>query len=479
MLEELRRRWAALEEQRNGLLAEGDALVKAAETESRSMTPDEDGRFSAAVDEVRSIVAAQTELLAQIDQLEAAERATERAQQAAPFNVNTRLSADPYKQEIRWGAPKSEVRAIAERVLEVERSLTPEQQERALDLVARLDGPSHVITRRMLATGTPEYRSAFGKAAVGLGLTLTGAESAALERAASLTDASGGFAVPFVLDPTIIDTGNGSVNPFRMISRVEQTIGDNWQGVSSAGVTASWDAEAAEVSDDAPTLAQPAVPPHKASAFVPFSIEIGQDWQGMETEIRRMIFTAKDDLEAVAFATGTGSGQPTGIVTALVAGAGTVPLITSSTAEQFTAPDIYKMHNAIPSKFEPRASWVANKSIYNLVRQFDSNGGSALWERIGAGRPPELMGYPAYEASAIDGTFDATATATNYVLILGDFSNYVIVDRIGLQFELVPMLLATANNRPNGQRGIYAHWRVGADSVNDNAFRLLNLATTA
>jgi len=33
--------------------------------------------------------------------------------------------------------------------------------------------------------------------------------------------------------------------------------------------------------------------------------------------------------------------------------------------------------------------------------------------------------------------------------------------------------------RPTGQRGVLMWFRTGSDSVNDNAFRLLNVATTA
>ena len=32
---------------------------------------------------------------------------------------------------------------------------------------------------------------------------------------------------------------------------------------------------------------------------------------------------------------------------------------------------------------------------------------------------------------------------------------------------------------PPGQRGWYCYWRVGADSVNDDAFRLMSIPTTA
>ena len=39
--------------------------------------------------------------------------------------------------------------------------------------------------------------------------------------------------------------------------------------------------------------------------------------------------------------------------------------------------------------------------------------------------------------------------------------------------ELVPHLFHTDNNRPSGQRGWFAHARIGGNSVNDLGFRLL------
>ena len=73
----------------------------------------------------------------------------------------------------------------------------------------------------------------------------------------------------------------------------------------------------------------------------------------------------------------------------------------------------------------------------------------------------------------MDGVINAGAT--NNVLIFGDFSNYVIADRVGMTVETIPHLFATANNRPTGQRGFYAFYRLGADSVNDGAFSMLDV----
>src|SRR5690606_5534720 len=123
--------------------------------------------------------------------------------------------------------------------------------------------------------------------------------------------------------------------------------------------------------------------------------------------------------------------------------------------------------------------WLANRSIYNKVRQLDTAGGANLWVRLDAATPPELIGYPAHEASAMDGTINPAVTETNLVLLFGDFSKFLIVDRVGMDVELIPHLFGAANRFPTGQRGIYAVWRNSSKILADNAFRLLKVTTSA
>jgi len=345
----------------------------------------------------------------------------------------------------------------------------------ATDIIEKWDDGDARIARHCLATSSPEYLRAWSKVAAGKGHMITPDEQRALERAMSLTDSAGGYLVPFQLDPTVIITANGSRNQIRQVARQVVATGDVWNGVSSGAVSWSWDAEGTQVSDDTTTFAQPTVPIHKAAGFVPISIEALEDEANVTQEVARLLAFGRDTLEAAAFTTGSGSGQPTGIVTALAGGSSEVA---PTTAETFAAADIYKLDNALPARYRAGASWLANRAIYNLVRQFDTGGGAQMWERIGSDVPPELLGRPALEAEDMDGTFDAAATANNYLAVYGDFSNYVIADRVGMTVEFIPHLVG-ANQRPTGQRGWYAYYRVGADSVNDAAFRLLNLATAA
>jgi HK97 family phage major capsid protein len=362
----------------------------------------------------------------------------------------------------------------------VEEGRAKEQVER---LREKFDGDDGRFSRYLVATDNPAYKRAFPKLLSATPTALSREEIAAVgqvqaaARSLSLTGASGGFAVPFTLDPTIIPTSNHAVNPFRAIARVEQIVTDDWNGVTSAGVSASWDAEGAEVSDDSPTLAQPSVSVHKAAAFVPFSIEIGQDWSGLQAEMAAAIQDAKDELEATAFANGTGSGQPQGITV------GATATIAEASGGTFAAADVYALETALPPRFRPMASFVANRAQYQRVRQFDTAGGAQLWIdnlRLGLtnGVPTpgnvgaSLLGYGAYESSAMIST---ATTSSGKILVLGDFRYYLIADRVGLSLEYIPHLFHTSNNRPSGSRGIYAYWRTGAGVLSTNAFRVLEM----
>jgi HK97 family phage major capsid protein len=288
----------------------------------------------------------------------------------------------------------------------------------------------------------------------------------------SLTSASGGYAVPVTLDPTIIPTSNGAVNPWRAISRVEQITGNTWNGVSSGAVVASRDTEFQEISDDSPTLAQPTATVTKAQAFVPFSIEVGQDWGSLETEMARLIQDAKDVEEATAFATGAGTGvNPQGVLT------GATSTVAAGTAA-FAVAHAYALLEALPARFRPNGVFVGNLAQYNRIRQFDTAGGANLWvQNLGQGIGNDASGYlgstllgrPAYESSVMD----SVLTAGSKLLIFGDFRYFLIVDRIGMTVEVIPHLFGSTNQRPIGSRGLLAYWRNTSRVLSSAAFKTL------
>ncbi len=339
-----------------------------------------------------------------------------------------------------------------------------------------------LAARWATAVGDPAYRDAFVKlmADPDKGHLMWNARELAayqtaneVRTAMSLTDGNGGHLVPLTLDPSVLITSAGSINPMRQVARQVKTMTDTWKGVTSAGVTAEWLAEGVEAADAGPTLAGPEIPTFKGSAFVPYSYEVDMDARNFLPEIAKLLTDGYEQLLATAFVTGNGTTAPKGFVTALD---GTASEVAPTTVETFAAADLYKLIEAVPARFRANAAWQANLSILNLIDQFETTNGSKKFPELENNR---LLRKPVYENSNMDGSFSAAATADNFLLAVGDWAqSYVIVDRIGSTIELIPNLVGT-NRRPTGQRGAFLWGRVGGDAVNINGLRLLNVATTA
>jgi HK97 family phage major capsid protein len=435
-------------------LAEGDleeeqaARFDALETEHGELETERAplARRAAMLDRVRSTVR----------QAGDSSRATERGS----GDVIVRTNLDPYEDlaSVRnlMLAP-NDLRARALTAIEqAPTHMTDDQRQRATELVEKAGKrKAALIARHILCTGSPEYHEAFES-------YVENPENA--QRAAlSLTSANGGFLVPFTLDPTIILTNAGSANPFRQISQIKTTATNNWNGVTSAGVNAAWLAEGTEDTDHTPTVGNIQITPQKASAWVFGSYEVLED-SDFASELPMLLADAKDRLEEAAFATGTGTGQPKGIITAATS------TVTSAGVGAYAVADVYATQQAVPPRWRSRGSWVSNVAIINKTRQFDTAGGSSFWANLGAGQPERLLGAPIYESTTVVGT----TTTGSKPLVYGDFSQYAIVDRIGMSVLYEP-LVKGASQRPTGQAGWFAFWRVGADVLTANAFRVLTI----
>jgi len=365
---------------------------------------------------------------------------------------------------------------------QLERSVKAGLPARSAETVERLLGAGTELENGWVArwvtdTGSDAYRSAFSKLVMfgesRAGLEFTAEERAAYDRVArlaseqramSLTDSSGGFLVPYELDPTVVLVSGGSTNPLLEIANVKTVTTDVWHGVTSAGVQFSWDAEASEVSDDSPTLAEPEVPNYKLQGFVPFSVELQGDAVNLVGELGKLLNDGATQILNQALTVGSGTGQPTGLITAL---AGSSAVLNTATPGTLTPADIYSTQNSLAARWQPNARWISNLTVANAIRQEETGNGALKFPSM-QGNPPTLLGRPTHEASFMDNTI----AAGKNLMIYGDFSNYVVTQRVGTTVELVPHIFGP-NGRPRGQRGMVMWQRVGADSINDSAFRML------
>jgi HK97 family phage major capsid protein len=355
--------------------------------------------------------------------------------------------------------------------------LTPEAGDR-LENVVRNRDPQGVGGRYLAAVADENYTSAFGKLVADPmtgHLRFSAAEVEAVRRVGAVQEertalavgagAQGQFAIPFTLDPSVLLSSAGVISPIRRLARTEIIVTDVWKGVSSAGITSGFAAEATEASDNASVLAQPTVDTAKAFAFVPFSIEIGEDWNSLQSEMARLFADSKDVLEATAFLTGTGTNEPKGVLTGLT----TTQRVQTATTNVYALADVYSLKQALPARFVSGASWTQHPT--NLDRAFRFVGGNSTEPIFYPTRDGNILGIPTFEWSSMT----STMATTNKIAIYGDFSNFLIADRIGGTIELIPHLFGTTNRYPMGQRGLYYYWRVGSDVLVQNAFRYLEV----
>jgi len=362
-------------------------------------------------------------------------------------------------------------------------------QARVEGLLNRYDDPSGFVAQRILSTGSPVYQRAFGKILAKGIESLSSEEQLALQRALTVgTPASwgpGSYPVPYQIDPTVTLTSNGAINAIRQIARTEQIVGREWLGVTSTGVVVTRGVEppptgATGVADATASpfaMNQPGVAATAVRAFVPFSVETEQDWNGLLAEISMMLADAKDIEEAGSFLTGNGTApNPQGILTGI---SGAPQQVLTATTAVTSISDVYNVETQMAPRFRAQASFLGSKGGYNGLRQLWTQVASAAgdpWVRPSAGTPPEFLGYPAYENSNMSAS---VTTSASQPLVLGDWKQFLIVDRIGMSVELVPHLFATAAapgvGFPTGQRGVFAMWRNNSAVLVPNAFRYLQV----
>lgn len=378
-------------------------------------------------------------------------------------------------------------RAAVEQVRLVDVVDADKTRQRMAKMLDESQGNDPVLSEFVTAVSDPNYYRAFMTVLtdpVHGHQRWTAEESAAFRAtktrsAMSLTDANGGYLVPFTLDPSIILTNSGTINPVRRLARNVTTTSDTWNGVTSAGVSAEWLAEAVEAADASPTFGQPSIRAEKGSAYLQASFEVAAD-SGIANDVGMLIADAKDRLEATAFTVGSGSGQPYGVVTRVSAVTASRVAGTSGAAgaADFVAADLYAVDNALASRWRANAAWLGHVSTINRIRQFAAGSGQqhSFIADLGMGQPSMMLGHPLYEASDLDSSI--VSGSNDDILLLGDFrQGYVVVDRIGTTIAYNPLVLGS-NRRPTAECAWFAYFRVGGDVTDPagcGAFKLLRI----
>jgi HK97 family phage major capsid protein len=282
------------------------------------------------------------------------------------------------------------------------------------------------------------------------------------------TGTGGQYLLPLVLD----STNAGSANPWRRVCRNVMTTAKAWNGVTSAGTTANWVAEAAIVTDTTPTLGALVLTPLKEAAFMMASFEEVAD-TAIATQVPALLQDGFDRLEEAAFTTGNGTTAPAGAVTRATVGSNT------GLVNVANGPAVYTPLSDLPVRFRVGAQakpyWVANIAVINLLRQvapFTAATTSIVNDQTADGIP-EMFGYDLLESTTMDAS---NSTGGHKNLLFFDANSFIICERLGTTVVMDPMISGTGGILPVGVVGWYGYRRVTSDTSTATSLRVHNNA---
>lgn len=328
------------------------------------------------------------------------------------------------------------------------------------------------------ADGFAEYRAAFG-AFLRNGFD---ALQDVHKRAMSIgSDPDGGYAVMPEVSSRIVQR-RFERSPMRAFAAVQAIGSDKLKGLRDTdSANGGWVAEAGARSDSTtPQLGEWSIPVHELYAQPSASQSLVED---ANIDIAAWLATKTADkfarLEAAAFVTGTGVGQPRGFAsysTAATADAsrswGTFEHVAVGGSSFGTDPNgvqklIAVIHKLNPA-YLPGAAFYCNRNTLSTIRQLtdaSSAGQFVFVPSFQAGMPDTLLGYP------VRVLVDMADIASNALAVaFGDMAEcYQIADRVGFSTLVDPY-----TNKPFVR--YYSRARVGGDVVNFDAVKFLKFA---
>lgn len=420
--------------------------------------------------------------------LESGRYSTEDGTACGPTLHRSTKVANPWAKPVE-AYSSSEIREAAQTALarsanatKFATDLDPAACDRVLAAAERADGDE--AAEWAIVASDPLYASAFTKFLQdpqGAHRSWSDGETKAYSAAhkfsqrASMAETSthGSELIPTFLDPTIRLTNTGSQSDMRAFSQVYSTSTAVWNGVQSAGVNGEWVGELTEMADASPTFTSPSITAFKADVYVEASWELLGDTT-VGAQLGLLFSDAKKRLEDTAWATGSGSGQPTGMITTL--STTTASKVSATTNGAFGALDVFATAQALPARYQDNAKWVFAPQIGIEMRKFALSSGnvsSAFWQDLGGGEPPKLLGYPTGHSTGMTSSLSASTASNDCILVIGDFrQGYVITDRVGSFLQTVPVVVGSSR-RPIGATGFVYWWRTGGKLINPDAARVL------
>ena len=184
--------------------------------------------------------------------------------------------------------------------------------------------------------------------------------------------------------------------------------------------------------------------PHPLAKYIKVSRKLLRSSAfGIEALVRDRLAYKFAVVEENAFLNGSGSGQPLGVFTASNDGIGTgQDVSTGNTATAMTFDGLKEAKYTLKGNYWPRVRWVFHRDGVKMISKLKDGEGQYIWQpSVVAGDPDRLLSFPVHMSEYAPNTF----TTGLYVGILGDFSNYWIVDALDMEMQRLVELYAATN----------------------------------
>lgn len=244
------------------------------------------------------------------------------------------------------------------------------------------------------------------------------------------TATAGGNTVPttFVSDLYDFMTENSAIRQTN-VRVIRTSSGEDMQFPKVTGhSTAAIVAEAAPIGESDPTFGQLTLGAYKYGYTLQISSELIDD-----TGVNLLGFLAEDAGRAIGngtgahYVTGTGTGQPNGVVTAATVGK------TGATGNSGVpqATELIDLYHSVIAPYRRNAFFLMSDATLAAVRKLQDANNQFIWQPgLTAGEPDRLLGKP-----VVVDTNVADAALSAKSVVFGDFSAYLIRDVNGIRFD--------------------------------------------
>lgn len=258
----------------------------------------------------------------------------------------------------------------------------------------------------------------------------------------------------------------------------------HWPGADDTANQGRWLAENAGVSQTNPTFSEIVYNAYLASSDqVLISVQLLQDSAfNIEALLAELLGIRLGRLTDVGYTTGSGSGQPTGLVTSILADASpnkaTAVGSSGNTggsetgATSIGTDDFASIIALVDPSYRNNAKFLAHWTILDYLKKVKDKFGRPIFvESVSVGQPDRIYGYPYDWSGAMDAAVAGVPVTGTHTVLFGEFTKYIIRDVLG-----TTMVRYNELYMPNHQVGFQCYLRTDGERLQQKAFSLLQQA---